>query len=87
MYSFVQTKFYRIIYYIFIVLFIENKLVATRVLVFQIDPEELEDARWFTRPEVVQMLTRQHPQGLFVPPEQAIAHQIIKTWVRTTANL
>lgn len=49
--------------------------------------EEMEDARWFTRPEVVQMLTHQHPQGLFVPPEQAIAHQIIKTWVRRTANL
>lgn len=49
--------------------------------------EEMEDARWFTRPEVVQMLTQQHPQGLFVPPEQAVAHQIIKTWVRRTANL
>ncbi|KAH3837467.1 NAD-capped RNA hydrolase NUDT12-like isoform X2 [Dreissena polymorpha] len=53
----------------------------------KIDETELEDARWFNRPEVVQMLTRQHPQGLFVPPEQAVAHQIIKTWVRRTANL
>ncbi|KAL4227260.1 Peroxisomal NADH pyrophosphatase nudt12 [Mactra antiquata] len=53
----------------------------------KLDEEEMEDARWFTRPEVVQMLTQQHPQGLFVPPEQAIAHQLIKTWVRRTANL
>jgi len=53
----------------------------------KIDEEEMDDARWFTRPEVVQMLTRQHPQGHFVPPEQAIAHQIIKTWVRRTASL
>ncbi|XP_060569249.1 NAD-capped RNA hydrolase NUDT12-like [Ruditapes philippinarum] len=53
----------------------------------KLDPEEMEDARWFGRPEVVQMLTHQHPQGLFVPPEQAVAHQIIKTWVRRTANL
>ncbi|XP_052795844.1 NAD-capped RNA hydrolase NUDT12-like [Mya arenaria] len=53
----------------------------------KLDEEEMEDARWFSRPEVVQMLTRQHPQGLFVPPEQAVAHQIIKTWVRRTANL
>jgi hypothetical protein len=52
----------------------------------QIDEDELEDARWFRRPELVQMLTRQHPEGIFVPPEQAIAHQIIKSWVRKTTN-
>lgn len=53
----------------------------------KVDEDEMEDARWFRRPEVVQMLTHQHPQGLYVPPEQAIAHQIIKSWVRMTANL
>ncbi|XP_071168626.1 NAD-capped RNA hydrolase NUDT12-like isoform X4 [Mytilus edulis] len=52
----------------------------------KVDEDELEDARWFRRPELVQMLTRQHPEGLFVPPEQAIAHQIIKSWVRKTTN-
>lgn len=57
------------------------------VFLLQLDEDEMEDARWFSRPEVVQMLTHQHPQGLSVPPEQAIAHQIIKTWVRRTANL
>lgn len=46
----------------------------------------MEDAQWFRRPEIVQMLTHQHPQGLYIPPEQAIAHQIIKSWVRNTAS-
>ncbi|XP_033730640.1 peroxisomal NADH pyrophosphatase NUDT12-like isoform X2 [Pecten maximus] len=53
----------------------------------KIDNDEMEDVQWFQRSELVQMLTRQHPQGLFVPPDQAIAHQIIKAWVRMTANL
>lgn len=53
---------------------------------FQVDEDEMEDAKWFRRPEIVQMLTHQHPQGLYIPPEQAIAHQIIKSWVRNTAS-
>ncbi|CAG5116587.1 unnamed protein product, partial [Candidula unifasciata] len=47
----------------------------------QVDNNELEDARWFSRPEVSQMLAQQHPDGLFVPPRQAIAHQLIKSWI------
>ena len=31
----------------------------------QVNPKEIEDARWFTRAEVGQMLQQQHPQGLF----------------------
>ncbi|XP_064609858.1 NAD-capped RNA hydrolase NUDT12-like isoform X2 [Liolophura sinensis] len=53
----------------------------------KVDKDELEDARWFSRAEVVQLLTNQHPQGLFVPPEQAIAHQLIGSWIHMTANL
>ncbi|XP_067666461.1 NAD-capped RNA hydrolase NUDT12-like isoform X1 [Haliotis asinina] len=49
--------------------------------------DELEAAQWFTRPEVVQMITHQHPDGLFLPPKQAIAHQLIRTWVGNTSNL
>lgn len=52
----------------------------------KVDEDEMEDAQWFRRPEIVQMLTHQHPQGLYIPPEQAIAHQIIKSWVRNTAS-
>ena len=32
----------------------------------EVNPKEIEDARWFSRAEVRQMLRHQHPQGLFV---------------------
>jgi NAD+ diphosphatase len=51
----------------------------------QLDEEELEEARWFPREEIVSMLCRKHPHRLFVPPHQAIAHQVIKGWCLETA--
>lgn len=45
-----------------------------------VDRDELEDARWFTRPEVVSMLDRTHPDGLITPPPMAIAHHLIRSW-------
>ncbi|GLI21607.1 NAD+ diphosphatase [Xanthobacter flavus] len=46
-----------------------------------IDRNELEDARWFGRDEVTLMLTRTHPDGLFVPPPIAIAHHLIRNFI------
>jgi len=46
-----------------------------------IDRTELEDARWFDREEVVQMLLGKHPAGLATPPPVAIAYHIIRAWV------
>jgi NAD+ diphosphatase len=46
-----------------------------------VDREELEDARWFSKSEIVAMLMRKHPQGLTTPPPVAIAHHIIRAWV------
>ena len=46
-----------------------------------IDHEELEDARWFTRDEVRQMLSGTHPDGFTAPPPIAIAHSLMKAWV------
>ncbi len=46
-----------------------------------VDREELEDARWFSRDEVISMLLRRHPDGLTTPPPVAIAHHIIRAWV------
>jgi NAD+ diphosphatase len=46
-----------------------------------IDRTELDDARWFTREEVTQMLLRQHPDRLTTPPSVAIAYHIIRAWV------
>ncbi|GAA0268212.1 NADH pyrophosphatase [Methylorubrum aminovorans] len=45
------------------------------------DPDELEDARWFPRAEVVQMIAGTHPEGLTVPPPTAIAHLLLRDWV------
>jgi NAD+ diphosphatase len=46
-----------------------------------VDREELEDARWFSKDEIVTMLMRTHPGGLTTPPPVAIAHHIIRAWV------
>ena len=40
-----------------------------------IDPEELTDARWFDRAELVQ------PQGFSLPPADSIARRLIEDWV------
>jgi NAD+ diphosphatase len=45
-----------------------------------VDRSELEDARWFTREEVLTMLARRHPQNLTAPPPVAIAYHIIRAW-------
>jgi NAD+ diphosphatase len=51
-----------------------------------VDREELEDARWFNKDEVISMLLRKHPQGLTTPPPVAIAHHIIRAWVEDEIN-
>lgn len=47
-----------------------------------IDLTELEDARWFARAEVAEALElgRDSP-GLVAPPEQAIAHHLLRWWL------
>lgn len=45
------------------------------------DEEELEDCRWFSRDEIVQMIERNHPQGLTIPPRMAIANHLIRAFV------
>ena len=46
-----------------------------------IDPEEIEDARWFSRAEASSMLAGQHPQELLCPPPIAIAHWLIRAFI------
>jgi NAD+ diphosphatase len=50
------------------------------------DPDELEDARWFTRSEVTQMIAGHHPEGLTVPPPTAIAHLLLHDWVENVVG-
>lgn len=46
-----------------------------------VDTKEIEDARWFPRAEVLQMLGRTHPQGFHASHPYAIAHTLIRAAV------
>ena len=46
----------------------------------KVDRAELEDARWFTREEVVQMFGNTHPEGYRSPNGIAIAHHLLGEW-------
>jgi NAD+ diphosphatase len=54
-------------------------LALTRAIT--VDRDELEDARWFDREQVIAMLLRRHPQGLATPPPMAVAYHLIRAWV------
>ena len=47
-----------------------------------VDPEELEDARWFTRAELTEALAGRS-DVLTVPQRIAIAHHLIRAWLAT----
>jgi NAD+ diphosphatase len=47
----------------------------------KIDPNEIQEARWFPRSEVKLMLEGKHPDGLWVPGKQAIARALITAFV------
>ncbi|XP_063312806.1 NAD-capped RNA hydrolase NUDT12 [Pelobates fuscus] len=53
----------------------------------RVDKIEIEDARWFTREQVVEAVIKGNQQSLIVPPRQAIAYQLIKHWIGMNANL
>lgn len=46
-----------------------------------IDTTELEDARWFTRGEIVGAMEGDPAAALKVPPRRAIAHQLLRWWL------
>jgi NAD+ diphosphatase len=57
-----------------------------------IDGQELEDARWFGRDEIIRALENpavaledQNWEGLAVPPPMAIAHHLIRDWASKNA--
>ncbi|XP_015279570.1 PREDICTED: peroxisomal NADH pyrophosphatase NUDT12 [Gekko japonicus] len=53
----------------------------------RVDNIEIEDARWFSREQVVEFLNKRNQSPFFVPPHQAIAHQLIKHWIGMNASL
>ena len=50
--------------------------------IIAIDHDELEDARWFTRAEVISMMEGTHPDGLQAPNTIAIAHHLVRAFVQ-----
>jgi NAD+ diphosphatase len=50
-----------------------------------LDDKELEDARWFRREEVRQMLDRTHPSGFTSPSKVAIANLLTAVWAKGDA--
>lgn len=49
-----------------------------------IDPKELEEARWFTRDDVLAVLEKRG-DAFLCPPRQTIAHQLLRHWLAETA--
>jgi NAD+ diphosphatase len=45
-----------------------------------VDGVEIDDARWFSRAEVRQMLSNEDADGLRTPQPISISHRLIKTW-------
>ena len=48
----------------------------------EVDEKELDEARWFPRDAVAQALrSPPGPEGLWLPPPMAVAHQLVRTWI------
>jgi NAD+ diphosphatase len=48
-----------------------------------VDKSELEDARWFSRADILKSLAQPGAGGVFVPPAVAIAHHLIRFWAES----
>lgn len=52
-----------------------------------VDQDEIEEAKWFTRQQVVDSLLRGPHAAFTVPPRQTIAHQLLRHWTGLSSNL
>ncbi|XP_030633707.1 NAD-capped RNA hydrolase NUDT12 [Chanos chanos] len=53
----------------------------------KVDENEIEEARWFTRQQVVDALLKAKQAVFTMPPRQAVAHNLVKHWIGMNANL
>ncbi|KAM7415558.1 hypothetical protein PAMA_017866 [Pampus argenteus] len=53
----------------------------------RVDENEIQEARWFPRQQVMDLLLRGSSPAFSVPPRQTIAHQLIRHWVNMNSNL
>lgn len=52
----------------------------------KVDENEIEEARWFPRQQVIDSLRGAH-SVITIPPRQTIAHQLIRHWIGMNSNL
>ncbi|XP_037633828.1 peroxisomal NADH pyrophosphatase NUDT12 [Sebastes umbrosus] len=52
----------------------------------KVDENEIEEARWFPRQQVIDSFRGTNPAFTF-PPRQTIAHQLIRHWIGMNSNL
>lgn len=52
-----------------------------------VDQDEIEEAQWFTRQQVVDSLLGGSCAAFTVPPKQTIAHQLLRHWTGLSSNL
>ncbi|XP_055017853.1 peroxisomal NADH pyrophosphatase NUDT12 [Boleophthalmus pectinirostris] len=52
-----------------------------------VDQDEIEEAKWFSRQEVIDALVGGSRASFVVPPRQTIAHQLLRHWTGLTSNL
>ncbi|XP_072537973.1 NAD-capped RNA hydrolase NUDT12 isoform X2 [Salminus brasiliensis] len=53
----------------------------------KVDKNEIEEARWFTRQQVLDAIAKSHHAVFTMPPRQAIAHYLVKHWIGINSNL
>uniref|UniRef100_A0AAZ3NX04 NAD-capped RNA hydrolase NUDT12 n=2 Tax=Oncorhynchus tshawytscha TaxID=74940 RepID=A0AAZ3NX04_ONCTS len=53
----------------------------------KVDEKEIEEARWFTRQQVIDVIVKGTKPAFTMPPRQAIAHQLVKHWIGMSSNL
>ncbi|XP_036000184.1 peroxisomal NADH pyrophosphatase NUDT12 [Fundulus heteroclitus] len=53
----------------------------------KVDENEIEEARWFPRQQVIDSLFRGARPAFVFPPRQTIAHQLIRHWICMNSNL
>ncbi|XP_059360319.1 peroxisomal NADH pyrophosphatase NUDT12 [Carassius carassius] len=53
----------------------------------KVDQNEIEEACWFTRQQVMDALVKDKQAVFIMPPRQAIAHYLLKHWIGCNANL
>ncbi|XP_040012091.1 peroxisomal NADH pyrophosphatase NUDT12 [Xiphias gladius] len=53
----------------------------------RVDENEIEEARWFPRQQVIDSMFRGTRPAFTIPPRQTIAHQLIRHWISMNSNL